>query len=159
MGGMYMSNFKRVLLENCIEADKLEIELGVLNYDFIYKPLLIGGKAKEYYGIRDAGDDIDFVISEEDYEQLAYKYPDNCKDLCGDLGVCRDSFEIWKSIFLFDYEFLSEEAIETEDFFIISFEKLMFLTVLAISQPKYLKDTYLLRDRISVINTLIQDYY
>lgn len=90
---------------------------------------------------------------------LSYKYPEDIKEIWGDLGVCRDSFEIWKSICLFQYEFLSEDAVEEEDFLVISFEKLMFLKVLGISSPKCLKDLYLMRDRMAVINTLLHDYY
>jgi hypothetical protein len=153
------NHFTRVLLENSLKVSELEIELGVLNYDFESKPLLIGGKAMEYYQIRQAGQDIDFVITEDDYERLYYKYPDNIKEIWGDFGVCIDDFEIWKSICLFDYEFLSENAVETEDFLIISFEKLMFLKVLAISQPKYLRDLELMRDRMAVINTIMHDFY
>lgn len=153
------NDFTRVLLENCIEADDLNIDLGILNFEFSSKPLLIGGKAKEFYQIREAGGDIDFVITEEDYERLAYKYPDRLKEIWGDLGVCPGNFEIWKSICLFDYDFLSEDAVETEDFLIISFEKLMFLMVLAMSQPKYLRDLELMRDRMAEINTIMHDFY
>jgi hypothetical protein len=153
------NHFTRVLLENSLKVSELEIELGVLNYDFESKPLLIGGKAMEYYQIRQAGQDIDFVVSEDDYERLSYKYPENIKEIWGDFGVCRDGFEIWKCICLFDYDFLSENAVETEDFLIISFEKLMFLNVLAMRQPKYLRDLELMRDRMAVINTIMHDFY
>jgi len=153
------SDFQRVLEENCITAEDLVINISCLNFEFSSKPLLIGGKAMEYYQIREAGNDIDFVITEEDYERLSYKYPNHIKEIWGDFGVCKGEFEIWKSICLFEYEFLSEEAIETEEFFIISLEKLMFLKVLAMRQPKYLKDLGLMRDRIAEINTMIQDYY
>jgi hypothetical protein len=154
-----MNDFKRVLLENCTNADFLDINLESLRFDFSSKPLLIGGKALQYYGVRDAGDDIDLVITEDDYELLSYKYPDNIKEIWGDFGVCRNGFEIWKSICLFDYDFLSEDAVEEEDFLVISFEKLMFLKVLAISNPKCLNDLHIMRDRMAVINTLLHDYY
>jgi hypothetical protein len=153
------NDFKRVLLENCLEVRDLGINLNKLNFEFSSKPLLIGGKAKEYYQIRESGNDIDFVISEEDYERLSYKYPNNIKEIYEDFGVCKDEFEIWRSICLFEYDFLSEDAIEEEDFLIISFEKLMFLKVLAMRQPKYLKDLELMRDRMAEINTMIHDFY
>ncbi|HBL06949.1 MAG TPA: hypothetical protein DDZ33_08520 [Clostridium sp.] len=60
---------------------------------------------------------------------------------------------------MFDYKFLSEDAIEKDEFLIISFEKLMFLNVLGMRQPKYLKDLKLVRDRIAEINTLLHDFY
>ena len=45
----------------------MELGLDVLQYTFIHKPLLFGGKAMEYYGLRKAGADIDLVIHEEDH--------------------------------------------------------------------------------------------
>lgn len=155
-----MSNdFTRVLLENSLEVDKLGISLSNLSFQFSSKPLLIGGKAMEYYQIREANNDIDFVITEEDYEMLCYKYPHNIKEIYDDFGVCKGKFEFWKSICLFGYEFLSEGAIEKKDFLIISFDRLMFLKILLIEQEKSLKDLYLMRDRMAEINTMIQDYY
>lgn len=44
------------------------ISLQKLEYTFKKNPLLVGGKAKEYYGIRKAGDDVDLIISGKDYE-------------------------------------------------------------------------------------------
>lgn len=154
-----LSDFKRVLLESCSGIEILGISLKNFNFNFESKPLLIGGKAMEYYGVREAGDDIDFVISEDDYELLAIRDPDSVKEIWEDFGICKYEFELWKSICLFKYDFLCEDAVEEEDFFIISFEKLMFLKVLTISNKKSLNDLVLMRDRIAVINTMIQDYY
>ena len=41
----------------------LNIDLSKLNFAFRTRPLLIGGKAMEYYGLRKAGEDINFVIT------------------------------------------------------------------------------------------------
>lgn len=153
------NQFISVLIDNCIGPEQLGIDLQKLNFHFESKPLLIGGKAMEYYQIREAGSDIDFVITEDDYERLSYKYPEHIKEIWGDFGVCVEEFEIWKSICLFEYNFLAEDAVETEDFLVISFEKLMFLKVLAMSQPKYLKDLEYMRDKIAEINTILHDYY
>ena len=73
-------------------------DLKELNYKFKYKPLLIGGKAMEYYGLRKAGADIDLVIEISDHQALVNKYPSNIKDLYGDIGVCEFGFEIWNQI-------------------------------------------------------------
>jgi len=48
----------------------VQIPLEKIGYHFLHKPLLVGGRAKEYYGIRKSGDDIDLIISKEDYENL-----------------------------------------------------------------------------------------
>ncbi len=100
----------------------MDIELSKLNYTFLSKPLLIGGKAMEYYGLRQAGNDIDFVITTEDYDRLSQQYRDHLRDLWGDLGVCVYEFEIWKSICLFDYAYLSVDAIDMGAYLIISLE-------------------------------------
>ena len=126
----------------------LDVGLGTLNYVFQAKPLLIGGKAMEYYQLRKAGSDIDFVIGLEDYEQLARLYPENGKDLFGDLGVCVREFEFWKSILLFEYEFLASGAVEHEAIKIISLEKLLFLKALAISERKYEQDVRLIVNKV-----------
>ncbi len=124
----------------------LDIDLSRIKYTFKQKPLLIGGNAMEYYGLRKAGDDIDFVLALEDYEGLkeAYPEPEFHRDLFGDLGVIVHEFELWKWICSFDYDFLSEKAIEKKEYLIISLEKLLFLKALAMSKRKYRKDLILI---------------
>ncbi|HET6457036.1 MAG TPA: hypothetical protein VFI02_21770 [Armatimonadota bacterium] len=118
----------------------MELGLEVLQYAFLHKPLLIGGKAMEYYGLRKAGADIDLVVHEEDHCALLSKYPHNAKDLCGDIGICEFGYEIWNQICRFDYEYLRSNAIEEFDFLVVSLERLLFLKALAIGIPKYHKD-------------------
>jgi len=118
----------------------MEIDLKILEYNFLQKPLVIGGKAMEYYDLRKAGLDIDLVIHNEDHKILKDKYPNNIKDLYGDIGICEYGFEIWNQICTFDYEYLKLNAIEEEKYKIISLEKLLFLKALAMEIPKYHKD-------------------
>lgn len=125
-----------------------EIDLNELNHTFHVRPLLIGGMAMEYYGLRQAGDDIDFVIVQEDYDLLASQYPDNIKDLFGDKGICVGKFELWTTICLFDYAYLSDGAIEKENYSIISLEKLLFLKALAMKEAKYEADLRLVVEKI-----------
>ena len=124
------------------------IDLGKLDFEFTSKPLLIGGKAMEHYGLRKAGADIDFVITTEDYERLARKYPDDLREIGGDLGVCVFEFEIWKSICLFGYQFLSVGAIEQDVYLIISLDRLLFLKALGMKEAKYHKDLELIVDKV-----------
>jgi hypothetical protein len=131
----------------------MNIGLARLNFTFTTAPLLIGGNAMEFYGLRPAGADVDFVITAEDYERLARQYPDHLKDLGGDLGVCVFEFEIWKSICLFDYGFLAAGALEQEDYRVISLEKLLFLKALGMKVEKYHHDLELLVARV------LQDRY
>jgi hypothetical protein len=124
------------------------IDLTKLDFEFSSRPLLIGGKAMEYYGLRKAGADIDFVITVEDYERLALKYPDHLREIGGDLGVCVFEFEIWKSICLFDYQFLSVGAVEQDAYLIISLDRLLFLKALGMKEQKYHKDLELIVDKV-----------
>lgn len=126
----------------------IEIDLTPLGYEFRQKPLLVGGKAKEYYGVRQAGKDIDLIVVPEDYEGLAKLYPDSLKDLYGDLGVCTNGFEIWKTICLFNYDFLSEDAVEKDTIRVVSLEKLLFLTALGMKNEKYHSDLELIVQKI-----------
>lgn len=126
------------------------VDLSVLGISFLSKPLVIGGLAMEYYGIRNRGKDIDFIISNDDYGILAKKYPDNRKDKWGGLHVSFDHCELLRSIFRLDYNFFSEGAIEYEKCKVISIEKLFFMKVLAFdNQPeveKYTRDYKLMWD-------------
>ena len=118
----------------------MELKLEALGYTFIHKPLLIGGKAMEYYGLRKAGADIDLVIHEQDHRALLSKYPLNVKDLAGDIGICEFGYEMWNQICRFDYEYLRSNAIEESDFLVVALERLLFLKALAMGIPKYHKD-------------------
>ena len=122
----------------------MDISLDKLSFEFSKKPILVGGKAMEFYSLRKAGHDIDFVASEEDIRELIKRYPDRVKDISGDLGVCPLEFEFWKTIRFLNYEDLKEDAIQKDDYLIISLEKLLLLKVLAIDEEKYLQDTKLI---------------
>ena len=129
----------------------MHIYLNKLNYSFKKKPLLVGGMAMEYYGLRKSGADIDFIASQEDVLELIKLYPNRVKDLWGDIGVCPFEFEIWKSICYFDYSYYKEMAIEKDSYLIISLEKLLIMKMLANKKEKNLKDTSL------IINLMLKD--
>lgn len=126
----------------------MKLDLEILKHEFMHKPLLIGGKAMEYYHLRKAGDDIDLVIHPDDHKRLLERYPDNVKDLYGDIGICEYGYEIWNQICTFDYDHLRLGAIEELDFLVISLEKLLFLKAIAMRIPKYHKDLELVVDLI-----------
>jgi hypothetical protein len=122
----------------------MQIPLSKLHYSFQKKPLLVGGKAMEYYGLRQSGEDIDLIAGKEDVANLVRQYPGRVKDLWGDLGVCPFEFEIWKSICLFTYDDLCENAIDEGSYLVISLEKLLFMKALAMKVEKYFLDTQLI---------------
>jgi hypothetical protein len=126
----------------------MSIDLTRLNFAFTTPPLLIGGEAMEFYGLRPSGADVDFVITADDYDRLARQYPDHLKNLGGDLGVCVFEFEIWKTICLFDYEYLVPGAQEQDGYRVISLEKLLFLKALGMKVAKYHHDVELIVERL-----------
>ncbi|MEK7504606.1 MAG: hypothetical protein AAB550_03840 [Patescibacteria group bacterium] len=129
----------------------MQINLNKLDYKFLTKPLLVGGMAMEFYNLRKSGEDIDLIVTTEDYLGLAKRYPNYKRDLGSDLGVTIYDFEIWKCIRGFHYEFLSQGAIENEEVRIIHLNKLLFMKTLAIAIEKYEKDVRLIVQKISDI--------
>jgi hypothetical protein len=126
--------------------DVRELE-RVMGLEFKHRPLLIGGGAMEHYGLREKGDDTEFVVSEEDYREAAAKNPEHRKDIFGDLGVVKEGFEVWQTILLFDYDFLSQGSVEEEGHRVISLKKLLFLKALGIKEPKYERDLRLIVEK------------
>ena len=100
----------------------------------------------EYYGLREAGADIDFVVSGRDHDRLKRPYPDDVKDLYGDIGVCAFEFELWNQICLFRYEFLKQNALQEDGYLVASLDKLIFLKAIAMHNAKYMKDLELLAE-------------
>ena len=126
----------------------LSIPLSKLNYTFQKKPLLVGGKAMEYYGLRPSGADIDFIADRQDVYNLIRQYPERVKDLWGDLGVCPFEFEIWKSICLLTYADLCEKAADEGDFLVISLRNLLMMKAFAMKIEKYRVDTQLIVEEL-----------
>jgi len=126
--------------------DLLEKNLKEKKLHFTRKPILIGGMAMEYYGLRKSGSDIDLVICDEDYQALALAYPDNRKDIWGDLGVVLEPFEIWRCIMLLDYNFYMKDAIDEKIAFVVSMDRLLLMRVFAMENQKYMDDLKMIKD-------------
>lgn len=126
--------------------EKIEARLKENDLVFKRKPIVIGGMAMEYYSMRKAGADIDLVISNEDYLKLAKKYPDNRKDIYGDLGVVISEFEIWRSIALLDYNFLLKDAVDEDNVYIVSLDRLLLMRVCAMDVAKYRADLGIMKE-------------
>ena len=124
--------------------DILTKELDERKLLFEKKPIIIGGMAKEYYGIRKTGLDIDLIICDEDYNRISEKYPVNRKDIWGDFGIVIEPFEMWRCIHLLDYSFFVENAIDENIAYVVSLEKLMIMCIFGKRNPKIDKDLELL---------------
>jgi hypothetical protein len=129
-------------------ARRMDLSLAKLDHQFTRKPLLVGGKAMEFHGLRPAGADIDLIADERDVADLARRFPDGVKNLHGDLGVCAFELEVWQMIVLFGYDDLVDGAIDAGDFQVISLEKPLVLKALATMQDKYRRDVELIAARI-----------
>jgi hypothetical protein len=126
--------------------ERVESELKDHRLIFAEKPIVIGGMAMEYYGMRKAGADIDLVIADADYLALAEKYPDQRKDIYGDMGVVIGAFEIWRSINLLDYAFYLKDAIEEGNMYVVSLDRLLLMRVCAMDVEKYRKDLMTMKE-------------
>ena len=126
--------------------DKINGQLLQVDFEFSQKPIIIGGMAMEYYGLRKSGIDIDIVICDSDYQKLSLLYPEKRKDIYGDLGIIIEPFEIWRSIALLDYDFYAPEAIEYDNVKMVSIDKLLFMRVFAMDVEKYMQDLKLMVD-------------
>lgn len=62
------------------------------------------------------------------------------RDIYGDLGVCKGEYEVWRTIMMFGYDHLSEDAEKRGDLLVVSLEKLLLLKALGMSEEKYFKD-------------------
>jgi hypothetical protein len=117
--------------------DELELERTIniqkLGYEFLDKPVIVGGLAMEYYGLRKHGDDIDFIVTDRDYQRLKVQFPNHRKDVWGDFGILVNGFELFRSIYKFDHAHYSQGAIELTNYEIISLDMLFRMKVFALS--------------------------
>lgn len=122
-----------------------KVNLDKLHFQFQSKPILVSGMALMYYGLRSSTKDIDLIISGEDHKRLAlqlapeatvlegdcksgYKEKPEFVDLYQDHGILFLEFEIWDSIYQFNYESLISDAVEEKDFFVLSLDKLLIIS-------------------------------
>jgi len=122
------------------------IELNKLDVCFEDKPIVIGGMAMEYYGLRKHGNDIDFIVSNRDYLKLESRYRNCRKDRWGDLGVVVNEFEMFRSIWKFDYSYFSVGSIEFDKLKVVSIDILLRMQVFAMeTEEKNKKDVGLIK--------------
>jgi hypothetical protein len=131
--------------------NELELESTIniqrLGYEFLDKPVIVGGLAMEYYGLRRHGDDIDFIVTDRDYQRLKVKFPDHRKDVWGDFGLLVNGFEMFRSIFKFDHAHYSLGAIELTNYRIVDINMLFRMKVFALGvAEKHDRDVELLKE-------------
>jgi hypothetical protein len=136
---------KRRIFE--MKNNPLEFNLNKLEITFDDKPIIVGGMAMEYYEIRKHGDDIDFIVSNNDYFKLETRYRNCRKDMWGDFGVKVNEYEMFRSMYKFDYYYFNTGAIEFDEYKIVSIDMLFRMKVFAIdADDKHKKDVELLKE-------------
>src|SRR5512141_1946582 len=135
--------------ENKLTESELETAINIqkLGYEFLDKPVIVGGLAMEYYKLRKHGDDIDFIVTERDYQRLKAQFPNNRKDVWGDFGILVNGFELFRSIYKFDHAHYSLGAIELANYKMVSIDMLFRMKVFALGvAPKHDADVQLLKE-------------
>lgn len=122
----------------------MEIGIDKIPYEFLDFPIVLGGKAMEYYGLRKAGNDIDLIISERDFENLEKILPRHSGIRDIDHFIRYKEFEMWTSIRQFNYEFYQQKAVRLDGFCVVSIERLVWLKALYVSEEKSINDLKLL---------------
>lgn len=126
-----------------------EISLDRLGYTFTTPPLLIGGAAMGWHGLRAPGEAIEFVVTRADYEGLAARHPKQLKEQRGDLGVVVEPFALWTGACRYDYDALAVGAHDGGAYRVISLEKLLLLTCLRVTEdPNAVVDVLVITSRI-----------
>ena len=119
---------------------RTNLDFSSLNMNFSSKPLVFGGMAMEYYGLRKHGSDIDMFVTEKDYKMLAKAYPDKRIDIWGNLAIIFEKYSFNLCVCHMDYHFYAVGAVEYDDFKVISFDRLFFMTASAMrSEPNVKK--------------------
>ncbi len=130
--------------------DELQLEATIqiekLGYEFLDKPVIVGGLAMEYYGLRQHGDDVDFIVTERDYQRLKVQFPENRKDVWGDFGILVNGFELFRSIYKFDHAHYSLGALELTHYKMVSIDMLFRMKAFSLGvAPKHDADFQLLK--------------
>ena len=127
---------------------KVRPEMSKLNYEFKKAPILIGGGAMEYYGMRTTGHDFDFIISREDACQLKETYELNHfgGECFGADGFSEDmdstftqigglEIDLAVTMFQYGYEYFVKNAVPLEEYLVVLREDLLLMKCLAASNP------------------------
>lgn len=127
-----------------VDLDRIDFSpLGAKPAD---KPILVGGAAMDYYGLRRRGEDYDFIVSARDYAALEAAHRDCRKDMWGDFGIRVGELELFRSMYKFDYPYFSQGAFDAGGILVVSIDMLLRMKVFAMDAgEKHRKDLELLK--------------
>ena len=131
--------------------------LKKLDFKFQDKPLVVGGYSLEYYNIRKAGHDIDLMVSLRDWKKLIKIYPDNINYQGGWDSTINirgeDDIDLIKTLYNYDYKYLSRDSLEFKNFRIISIENQFLVKALPALQKNNKKS---IKDSKKIIKYIIK---
>jgi len=138
--------------------------IKLTNYKFKKPPLVIGGLALEYHGIRKTGHDYDYIVSPSDWKELKKEFPDKVflfggkteKDIDATIQLKDIHVDLIKTLFQFNYTYLSKSAINHNDYKIISIEKLLMLKTLGAVFNKHTKS---IKDQQKIVKYIVKKNY
>ena len=143
--------------------------LKLAKYNFKKPPLVIGGLALEYYGIRKTGHDFDYVVSPVDWKILKKLHPDKINlfggktenDIDATINLKQSSsqranVDLISTLFQYDYNYLSKGSINLNNYKIISLDKLLLLKTLGAVHNKHVKS---INDQNKIIKYIIKTNY
>ncbi len=121
---------------------------------FLLKPLLITGKAMEYYGLRPEHEST-FLVPKPEFERLWAAIPEgHFTTDQNEKSICIGTTVFYIKLFGFGYYDLEVEAMEERDYFVLHIEFLLFLNTLTlIHHPENLQarqDVLLLLEKLGV---------
>lgn len=144
---------------------KINKGLSLLEYDFKNKPLVLGGLALEYYGIRKNGHDYDYMVSPEDWKILTKKYPEQVNLFGGkterDIDATLTNFnntnvDLISTLFQYNYDFLKKDAIDEGKYLVISVENLLFVKTLGAVFNNHTKSK---NDQEIIVKNIVKTQY
>jgi len=101
------------------------------NYKFKYSPILVGGKAMEYYNLRKTGHDIDYIVHKYDYNKISKIQEPNPYMPTQTPGITyRDGkldIDYFLNLYQYDYNYLKKNAIKHNNILIISKDDLILV--------------------------------
>jgi hypothetical protein len=134
------------------------------NYKFIKPPLVVGGLALEYYGIRKTEHDYDYVVSREDWKKLKKLHPDKInlfggkteKEIDATINLKNLNVDLISTLFQYNYNYLSKCSVNKNKYKIISLDKLLLLKTLGAVHNKHSKS---IKDLEKIVKHIVKINY
>lgn len=147
-----------------IIENKILKGLKLTKYKFKKPPLVVGGLAMEYYNIRKTKHDYDYIVSPADWKVLKKIHPDKInlfggkteKDIDATINLKKVNVDLISTLYQFNYNYLSKDAINKDGYKIITIEKLLMLKTLS---AIYTNNSKSIKDQKKIVNYIVKKNY